>query len=287
MANHRGAGAPPPKRGGGGGNAKPLYFLSETVNGTDGKPFVKLVKALKLRPDTKNHPVLTLDDFQNMDDGYSVNIHMFDLRGTKDNIVVCPKTAADPRPCPICEVLNKDPTWYVALTAIDRFKYEFDDTKNPGQKRSYQDLKRVVLVTNTWCPRMTVNCERAGGWRGSRFEVSRSAPTKEMRNGREVTSYKDSPRIGDVWYFTEKYDEEKLKAELEKAAATYGLPVEKFVQPFDYDVFFKAKSHPQLTAIANDIKNDGSALKDPEPAAAAAAPATGATDAKAEAELNY
>jgi len=286
MANHRGAGAPPPKRGGGGNNTKPLYHLSETVTGSDGKPLVKLVKSLKLRPETKNQPILTLDDFSSMDEGYSVNIHMFDLRGTKDNIVVCPKTDKDPRPCPLCEVLNKEPTWYVALSAIDRQVYTFDrKDKKTGEmgQVSYTDLRRVVLVTNTWCPRMTTNAERAEGWRGSLFEVSRSAPTKEMRDGREVTSYKDSPRIGDVWYFTEKYDEEKLKAELEKAAATYGLPLEKFVQPFNYEVFLKAKDHAQLAAIANDIRNDGSALKDPEPTPAT----TAATDKKAEAELNY
>lgn len=284
---HRGAGAPPPRRSGGrGGNDKPIYFLGEKISTSNG-PQLKMVKALKLRAGTKNQPILTLDDFESMDDGYSVNIHMFNLRGTKDNIVVCPKTADDPRPCPVCEVLNKDPTWYVVLSAIDRNKYTFERTKD-GKKSSvtYTDLRRLVLVTQTWLQRMTTNAERAKGWRGSLFEVSRSEPVETMENGVKKQNWKDSPRIGDVWYFTEKYDEEKLKAEFEKRAADYGLPVEKFVAPCDYDTMLKPKSWDQLEKIAADIKNDGSAIKDEasggdEPVAAT----SGGSDP--EAEINY
>lgn len=260
---HRGAGAPPPRRSGG-SSSGPIYHLAETVTKSDGSPLRKIVKALKLRPGTKNQPILTLDDFQKMEDGYSINLHVFNLRGTKDNIVVCPKTATDPRPCPICEVLNKDPSWYVVLSAIDRQKYEFDRKNkktNQMEKVVYTDLRRVVLVTQTWLQRMDTNSDRSQGWRGSLFEVSRSEPSKTMENGREVLNFKDSPRIGDVWYFTEKYDEEKLKSEFEKRAAAYGLPVEKFVQPFDYETLLKPKSWDQLEQIAADIRNDGSAVK--------------------------
>jgi hypothetical protein len=249
-----------------------------------------MVKQLKLRPGTKNQPILTLDDFSKMDDAYSINIHMFNLRGTKDNIIVCPKTATDPRPCPLCEVLNKDPSWYVCLTGIDRNKYVFDKKDRvTGQmgKITYTDLRRLVLITQTWTQRMDVNADRASGWRGSHFEVSRSEPVTETRNGVESTSFKDSPRIGDVWYFTEKYDEEKLKSEFEKAAATYGIPVEQFVQPFDYETLLKAKSHEELVRIANDIRNDGSAIK-VGAASPGAAGTTGSGDGtNPEAEINY
>ena len=292
---YRGAGASPPRSsgggGGGGGNDKPIYHLSEAVTTSNG-PQLKMIKALKLRAGTKNQPILTLDDFSSMDDGYSVNIHMFNLRGTKDNIVVCPKTAEDPRPCPVCEVLNKDPSWYVVLSAIDRQKYTFERNKD-GNKSSvtYTDLRRIVLVTQTWLPRMTTNAERSKGWRGSLFEVTRSEPKEEIRNGQKTVNWKDSPRIGDVWYFTEKYDEEKMKAELEKRAAEYGMPVERFVQPFSYEVLLKAKSHEQLLQIANDIKSDGSALKPADAAGdavndtVASAAATAGTDP--EAEIDY
>jgi hypothetical protein len=265
---HRGAGAPPAhSKGGGGADNRAIYHLTETVKKSDNTPLPKMVKSLKLRAGTKNQPILTLDDFQNMDDGYSVNLHMFELRGTKDNIVICPKTEADPRPCPVCEVLNKDPSWYVVLTGIDRTKWTFDrKDKKTGVmgKVTYTDLRRLILVTQTWTQRMTTNAERAKGWRGSLFEVSRSEPTKEMRNGQERVNWKDSPRIGDVWYFTEKFDEEKLKAEFEKRAAEYGMPVERFIQPLDYDVLLKSKSHQELLQVANDIKSDGSAVKAPE-----------------------
>jgi hypothetical protein len=231
---------------------------------------LKLVKSLKLRAGVKNQPILTLDDFKDMGDGYSVNIHMFNLRGTKDNIVVCPKTEKDPRPCPVCEVLNKDPSWFVCLTGIDRQKYTFDrKDKKTGQmsKVTYTDLRRIVLVTQTWLPRMTANADRGNGWRGSLFEVSRSEPVEKFENGQKTVSWKDSPRIGDTWYFTKKLSEEELRTEFEKRAAEYGLPVEKFIQPLDYDQVLKPKSHQELIHIANDIKSDGSAVKDPAPAA--------------------
>jgi len=238
---HRGAGAPPAhSKGGGGADNRAIYHLTETVKKSDNTPLPKMVKSLKLRAGTKNQPILTLDDFQNMDDGYSVNLHMFELRGTKG---------------------------YVVLTGIDRTKWTFDrKDKKTGVmgKVTYTDLRRLILVTQTWTQRMTTNAERAKGWRGSLFEVSRSEPTKEMRNGQERVNWKDSPRIGDVWYFTEKFDEEKLKAEFEKRAAEYGMPVERFIQPLDYDVLLKSKSHQELLQVANDIKSDGSAVKAPE-----------------------
>jgi len=275
---HRGAGAPPAKKGGGGSNDQAIYHLSETVATSNG-PQQKMVKTLKLRAGTKNQPILTLDEFEKMDDGYSVNIHLFNLRGTKDNIVVCPKTEADARPCPVCEVLNKDPSWYVVLSGIDRQKYTFDrKDKKTGVmgKVTYTDLRRLILVTTTWTQRMTVNADRAKGWRGSLFEVSRSEPVETFEGGQKKVNWKDSPRIGDVWYFTEKYDEEKMKAEFEKRAAEYGMPVEQFVQPLNYELLLKAKSHQELVHIANDIKNDGSAVKTAA-APAAAAPAADAT----------
>lgn len=272
----RGAGAPPPRKGGGGDNNQPIYYLSEPITTSSG-PQLKMVKALKLRAGTKNQPILTLDDIGSLNDGYSINIHMFNLRGTKDNIVVCPKTEKDPRPCPVCEVLNKDPSWYVVLSAIDRQKYTFDrKDKNTGVmgKVTYTDLRRLVLVTQTWTQRMTTNA-REKSFRGALFEVSRSEPIETMENGQKKVNWKDSPRIGDVWYRSETYDEEKLKAEFEKRAADYGTPVERFIRAFDYDVLLKPKTHQELTHVANDIKGDTSAVKDSD------APADKATNATA------
>jgi len=287
---HRGAGGPPAKRSGGGGsNDKSVYHLSETVKTSNG-PQLKMVKALKLRAGNKNQPILTLDDIKTLDDGYSINLHMFNLRGTKDNIVVCPKTAADPRPCPVCEVLNKDPSWYVVLSGIDRMKYTFERNKD-GKKSeiTYTDLRRLILVTSTWTQRMTTNA-REQSFRGALFEVSRSEPVESFENGVKKTNWKDSPRIGDVWYRSETYDEEKLKSEFEKRAALYGLPVEKFVAPFDYDVMLKPRSHQELQHIANDIRNDGSSVKAPESdevSDTVASASASASSADSATEINY
>lgn len=256
---HRGAGAPPQRGGGGFANTKPAYHLVEKVNGNAGVE-LKMVRPLKLGPGEKDRPVLTLDNFTSLDDAYSVNLHIFNLRGTKDNVVVCPRSESDDRPCPICEVLNKAPSWYVVLSGIDRSKWSPDKGKNKGVV--YTDNRRLVLITNTWTQRMTLNAERAKGWRGSLWDVSRSKPVEERKDGVVKMSFKDSPRVGDVWFLNKKYKEEELRSEFEAAAAKYGLPVEAFIKPFDYDFMLKAKDHKQLMAIANDVRQDGSALKD-------------------------
>lgn len=256
---HRGAGAPPVRGGGGFANTKPVYHLVEKVKGSAG-PELKMVRPIKLGPGEKDRPILTLDNFTSLDDGYSVNLHIFNLRGTKDNVVVCPRSESDDRPCPICEVLNKAPSWYVVLTGVDRSKWSPDKGKNKGVV--YTDNRRLVLITNTWTQRMTMNAERAQGWRGSLWDVSRSKPVEEKKDGQTKMNFKDSPRVGDVWFFSKKFTEEQMRAEFEQAAAKYGLPVETFIKAFDYDFMLKPKDHKQLLAIANDLRQDGSALKD-------------------------
>lgn len=284
---HRGAGAPLPRRSGrGGNNDRAVYHLAEAVSGGEGgEPRLKQLKPLKLRAGTKNQPILILDDITTMEDAYTVNLHMFNLRGTKDNIVISPMTADDPRPDPVCEVLNKDPTWYAVLTAIDRNKYTFERTKD-GKKSTvtYTDLRRLVLVSQTWLQRMTANA-RDKSFRGALFLVNRSEPEKTTdEQGRESLNWRNSPRIGDVWYREETYDEEKLKAEFEKRAADYGLPVEKFIAPVDYETVLKPKSWSQLEKIAADIRNDGSDIKGGG-APVAASTQSGGSDP--EAEINY
>jgi hypothetical protein len=259
---YRGAGAPPPKTGGGGNfkNTKPVYHLAEKVKGKNGME-LKLVRGLKIQVDERDRPVVTLDSIKNLDDSYTTNLHVFDLRGTKDNMVVCPKTEADPRPCPICTVLNKAPTWFCCLTGIDRSKWSPPEGKNKGVV--YTDNRRLVLISNTRKSAMQLYIDKAEGARGAKWTISRSKPSKEIgRDGQPYDSYKNSPRIGDLWFPGGKMTEEEMKKEFEKAASSYGLPVETFVQPFDYEFMLKPKDHKQLQVIATDIKNDPSALKD-------------------------
>lgn len=257
---HRGAGAPPQRGGGGFTNTKPIYHLSEKVVTSKGAE-LKMVRPIKLRPGEKNRPLVTLDDFTSMDDAYSVNLHIFNLKGTKDNVAVCPRSESDDRACPICGVLNKAPSWYVVLTAIDRSKWSPDKGKNKGVV--YTDNRRLVLITQTWMQRMTMNAERSNGWRGANWEVSRSKPVEERKDGQVRANFKDSPRVGDVWFYTnKKFNEEQLRSEFEQAAAKYGLPVEAFVKPFDYDFVLRPKDHKQLMVIANELRQDTSALKD-------------------------
>jgi len=295
---YRGAGAPPPKGAGFGGgfkNSKPVYHLSEKVKGKGGALELKLVRGLKINIDERDRPVVTLDPIVDLKDAYTTNLHVFNLRGTKDNMVVCPKTEADPRPCPICSVLNKAPSWFACITCIDRSKWSPPDGKN--KDIVYTDNRRLALITQTGAPKMSINAEKAKGWRGTKWDISRSKPGEEMgRDGKMRLSFKDSPRIGDLWFFTGKLSEEEMKKEFEKPAAAYGLALEAFVQPFDYDFLLKPKDHKQLQAIANDIKDDPTALKDnasggasatgDEDASPSASPSSSAP-ASAEAEIKY
>lgn len=267
---YRGAGAPPAKTGNGGGkdwkSQKPAYFLAEKVKGKSNAAELKMVRGLKVMVEEKDRPLVTLDDIRSLDDGYTTNLHIFTLRGAKDNMVVCPKTEADPRPCPICNVFNKAPTWFVCLTCIDRSKFTPTEGRNKGT--TYTDNRRLVLVSNTRKSQMQLYLEKAGtpekqgNGRGAKWLVSRSKPTQELgRDGQPYLSYKNSPRIGDLWFPNGLMTEEELKKEFEQPAAKYGLAVEQFVKPFDYEFLLKPKDHKQLLAIANDISSDTSALK--------------------------
>lgn len=260
---YRGAGAPPSKSGGGNGNwknQKPVYHLAEKVTGKNGAE-LKLVRGLKIQVEEKDRPVVTLDNIKSLDDAYTTNLHIFNLRDTKDNMVVCPKTEADPRPCPICTVFNKAPTWFVCLTCIDQSKWSPKEGKN--KDKVYTNNRRLVLISNPRKPTMQLYIDKATQVRGAKFTISRSKPTEEIgRDGQKYLSYKNSPRIGDLWFPSGLMTEEQLKKELEGSAAEYGLPVEKFIQPFDYEFLLKPKDHKQLLAIAADIKDDPSALKD-------------------------
>jgi hypothetical protein len=286
---YRGAGAPPPKTGGGGfKNTKPTYHLAEKVTGKNGAE-LKLVRGLKIQVEEKDRPVVTLDNIKSLDDAYTTNLHIFNLRDTKDNMVVCPKTEADPRPCPICTVFNKAPTWFVCLTCVDQSKWSPSEGKNKGVV--YTNNRRLVLISNPRKPTMQLYIDKATQVRGAKFTISRSKPSKEIgRDGQEYLSYKNSPRIGDLWFPSGLMTEELLKKEFEEAASKYGLSVEKFVQPFDYEFLLKPKDHKQLLAIANDIKDDPSSLKDQaskgsddeDASDTAVAPA-----ANAEAEIKY
>jgi len=287
---YRGAGKPPEKFGGGGGfkSSKPTYYLSEKVAGKAGTE-LKLVRGLKINIEEKDRPVVTLDALTSLDDCYTTNLHVFNLGDTKDNMVVCSKTENDPRPCPVCLVFNKPPSWFACLTCIDRSKWSPPDGKN--KDIVYTDNRRLVLIALSRKPTMQLYVDKAKGVRGSKFTISRSKPEEKVgKNGAKYVSFQNSPRIGDLWFPEGKMTEEEMKKDFEGAAAKYGLPVETFIKPFDYDFLLKAKDHKQLMAIANAVKDDPTAMKDsggPSSSNENDASDTPATTAGAEAEIKY
>lgn len=263
MSGFAGDGGPPPERGsaGGGGKNDPMFGFNESVTrvGKDGKPktFDKRVKPWKLRAGDKNAPILMLDPKGSR---YTVTLHDFTGPDGKYGSLVRCIARSDERGCPLCTALaNKrdatgndrikaEPRWYWVLTAIDQRKFVFDEGK-PNEK-VYTNIRRLVFVTEQQYNDLAgIEEKEAGGWRGRTFSVDRGDDSK---------TYK----IGTTWYPSNagnpKTDEE-MQEELAEAAAAYGMPVELFTAPADYDVMLKAPTFEEMTKIASQVSGGAQA----------------------------
>lgn len=236
---YRGSGGEPPtpNSGGGGGFKKAAYFFAEKIQGESG-PELKKIPVFKVGMGKKDIPVVVLD--RGLD--YAVRIHpRFNARDVWGNYAVC-INKTDSRGCPLDEPLNETSgRWFLAATVIDRSKWVQPNGKNKG--KVWTDKRRLVLIPRPQEEEMQDIMGKVGGPRGAAFDVSRSSDQK-------------SSRIGTTWFPTGKMTEEQLLSTFEKAAAEYGMPVEKFIEPIDYDTVLKGKSYDQLLQIAEEINSD-------------------------------
>jgi hypothetical protein len=264
MSGFAGDGGPPPEsRGGTGGGGKndPMFGFSESVTriGKDKKPktFDKRIKPWKLRAGDKNAAILMLDPKGSR---YTVTLHDFTGPDGKYGSLVRCIARSDERGCPLCQALadkrestgndriKAEARWFWALTAIDQRRFVFDE--GTSHEKVYTNLRRLVLVTEQQYPDLSglEDKEADAGWRGRTFSVDRSEDKK---------SYK----LGTTWYPTNagspKTDAE-MAEELADAAATYGLPVESFTAPVDYDVALKAPTFEEMTKIAAQVSGTSS-----------------------------
>ena len=239
--NYRGTGGAMPTRkafGGGGGFSKPKgHRIYESALDKDGNPIQKKVVDLKLEKGEKNRRLVVLDE----DLIFAVRMHKgFKYDGTWANLVVCRSALDDTRGCPMCDVLERRYSWFLCGTVIDLDGFTPTEGKNKGI--NYPNLRRLLLVSDQIAENFeTIGEELEGGWRGTRFKVSRSSGDK-------------SPRIGDNWredFRAGKLKEQDMLNEFEESAERYGLSVERFSQPYDYDVILKPKSYEELVEIAN------------------------------------
>lgn len=240
--------APPPPSTGGGHKNDPKFGFTEKVkksvkNKQTGKveerEFDRRVKTWYIPPGGKDKPILMLDP---KGDRFVCRIHNFiGPDGKKGSMVRC-IMKSEPRGCPVCEALGKEGTWYWVLTGIDQSKFIPKDGQNKG--KVYTNFRKLVLVTSQYYDDMrAIEEKEPNGWRGRTFDVSRSEDTK---------SYK----IGTQWYPTNAgaaRTDEQLHEELSEAAAAYGLPVDEFCAPVDYDRVLKKPTFEEAKKIAAAI----------------------------------
>lgn len=243
-----GDGGPPPESSGGGGFNKkaPMFSFYETVKRTNKegelKEYQNRVHTWYVPVGGKDKPLLMLDPSTN--DRFACLIHVFiGPDGKKGSMIRCVAKARPEQGCPVCAALDKDATWYWALTAIDRSKWSPKEGKN--KDKVYSDSRKLVLVTSQQYKDMEgLEEKEPGGWRGRSFDVSRSDAQK---------SYK----IGTGWYPTNPgaaMTDEEMYAEFAERAKDYGLAVEEFCAPFPYDQTIPLLSHEELVKAAAKIK---------------------------------
>lgn len=244
--SYRGDGGPPPPPSAGGGykSNDPMFGFAEQITKTnkDGedKQYDRRVKTWYVPVGGKDKPCTMLD--RSEEGRYTCSIHEFvGPDGRKGSMVRCIAKANPTEGCPICEALGEEGRWFWALTCIDQSKFIPQKGKNKGQV--YTNFRRLVLVTSKGFNDMKALEEKvAGGWRGRRFDVSRSEDTK-------------SSKIGTLWFPSDpaKMTDDELHKEFSEAAENYGLSVEDFCEPFDYESILKTPTYAEAVKIAAQI----------------------------------
>jgi hypothetical protein len=212
-------------------------FVEEVVK--DGKPFKRRIMSWFLRPGVKDKRILMLDGVTG--DRVSRYIHVFTGRdGLWPNRVVSLRRGTDDiRVDPLAKALGSDARWFWCLSGIDMSEVQLTKGKRKGE--FVRDSRVLLLVPDHQKEDFAALEERdPEGFRGRMFDVSRSTEKTSAVNG---TS----------WYPVGKLSEAEMLAKFEEAAASYGLPPEKFIQPFDYAKVLPCPTFEELEKIANDF----------------------------------
>lgn len=251
MSGFAGDGGPPPPPGSGGGfnQNNAMYGFDEAVTKDvkgERKSFPKRVKPWYLPPGAKDKPCTVLD---HKGDRYTLTIHEFvgpDGKQKPKCMVRCIARVNLEKGCPLCDALGQEGRWFWALTAIDGSRFTPDKGQNAG--KVYSNFRRLILVTSQGYEEMIVLEDKGDtGWRLRRFDVTRGVDTK-------------TPKIGNTWFPADpprRTDEEMLR-ECEEAAGIYGIPVEQYIEPLDYNAVLRAPTYEEAEKIAAAIKGTAS-----------------------------
>lgn len=236
------AGPRPTKPDGGGKFRKSSFALTETIDRQRTLKSGEVVQAsrflgnLWIPRNKKDVPLVVLDHGSEFD--YHVRLHFnFDYNNDFRNILVCAQHARD-EGCAACEVIPKRSTYYSVATVLNL------STVNrtiDGQKKPVSAWRELVFIPERQIDDMDALMKKAGGARGSCFDVSRG--DSQM-----------SPRIGSSWWPSGKLTENQMIEMFEEAASDYGLPVEQFIAPVDYEKVLAPLSVEDMAEAAALIK---------------------------------
>lgn len=260
---YSGTGGPPPaataearKKSGLPGGQKPFGFkLTEDL--PSGK--TKDVSLFRVNPGEKDVPLLILDAARvETAEAPSVRVHHgIKFNGSFGHIIVCAchRSAG----CPIDPVFTRpnkftgktEPTrgaWRWVLTGIKMKPFTYTKGKLAGKTVPFQ--RCAVLVPERAGPSGGVTYDDVmayreqfdadGGLRGRVFNVRRSSDSK-------------SSTIGTMWTPSAHLTDEQMMAKFEQAAADYGLPVERYIAPFDYERVLRVLPEDELERAAKWI----------------------------------
>lgn len=262
-----GSGGPPPKMAReqglatGGGGKKPFGFrFYEKLQSGKNKTiqFLSLEQDKTTKKGEKNVKILLLDAAPPGGDEWqpSVLIHeRIRYNGSWDNYVICRNKT--PEGC-LMDVAMREPhkhahwckddcnregkaenrkgSWRWVATGIKLKPYTIRSGPNAGKVIPY--TRGLILCPEDQYKTFLTYRKAFGGLRGRLFNVNRGDGQK-------------SARIGDDWTPVEHWTDEKMMDYFKAAAAEYGVSVEDYVRPFDYE---KILALPSVDATAEAAK---------------------------------
>jgi hypothetical protein len=269
---YQGHGGPPPSsaKGKSGGNAPYSFALYEAL--PSGKK--KKVSLFRVNPGEKNVPFLFLDIAHSSEEAApSIRIHRdFRYRGSYGNSVICvsyrdsgcPMDKAleqlhrcfdnCPDPCP--QKGTKVPVkggWRWVATGIKLKPFTFSKGTMKGKTVQYQ--RCLLLVPENQYSTFVAfreTYDELGGLRGKIFNVTRE-------------DKQTSSKIGTTWIPAGEMADEEMMEKFEEAASDYGLPVEQYIQPFDYEEILTELSDEEMMRAAKFVARERGVKLDESP----------------------
>lgn len=274
-----GSGGPPPKMAreqGLSGGQKPYgyRFYEKLANGKNKRvQFLGLAQDKKTKVGEKNVEILILDVAEPGGDEWqpSVYIHeRFRFNGSWDNYSIC--RCKTPEGClldvalqephshaPWCKVpadeknpqegecnrlgqpQNRKGAWRWVATAVKLHPYTVQSGPNKGKVIPY--TRGLLLAGEDQYKTLLTYRKAWGGLRGRVFNVSRSDGTF-------------APKIGDTWDPKDQLTDEQMMEKFADAAADYGLSVEDFCKPMDYETILALPTVEKVTEIAKWVAGE-------------------------------